>query len=380
MGETTTKTFAMRDADISFVSLDVHEEPSRAAVLQALSECDNAVGLRNVVRQTFFVPQQSRLEELSAAVKEAYSGSPPVTNYVFQPPAEGAGISVEIWAFSAGADVRQHEHFTLATIKGATWGFAGGLATTQDEPVYQGVSRILNEEQREFSLAGMEFGQIVRTWYYIGNLLEPDQAGSRYSSFNKARNEFYHSIWSDLCHSPASTGIGMLTDTIALEALALDSSADDFRVVFIDNPRQTRPYLYTTETNSSRKPSFSRGAVVVGSDSAIVFISGTASIVGSDVVCIGDPEGQARVTIENIEILMGEKNLTGNYGLPGGATLDDLHQFRVYVKKPEYLSVVMDYCARHLPDVPRTYLVADVCRDGWLVEIEGVAAFRLSDA
>ena len=110
-------------------------------------------------------------------------------------------------------------------------------------------------------------------------------------------------------------------------------------------------------------------------DAVMFFVSGTASIRGSDVVCLDDPEAQTRITIENIATLMGEDNLVGNYALPRGASLDDMMQYRVYVKRPDDLDVIRDCCRRHLPEVPHAYLVADVCRPECLVEIEGVAAF-----
>ena len=76
---------------------------------------------------------------------------------------------------------------------------------------------------------------------------------------------------------------------------------------------------------------------------------------------------------------MGSENLTGNYGFPRGATFEDLMQFRVYVKRPEDVEAVRACCLDRFPDVPHTYLVADICWPECLVEIEGVAAFKLPE-
>ncbi len=53
---------------------------------------------------------------------------------------------------------------------------------------------------------------------------------------------------------------------------------------------------------------------------------------------------------------------------------DPLYLFiRVYIKHQDYLDNVKKICSKRFPDIPVHYLIADVCRDNLLVEIEGVA-------
>jgi len=374
VGLAATRTFSTRDADITFVSFDVHERAFRAQLLEALSECDSLVGLNNVVRQTFFLSQDRDRSELVSIIERAYGRPAPATSYVFQPPAGGHALSCELWAFSSKATVTRAQHVTAASTRTATWGFVAGMETAEAEPPGEGLGRVLSEAERELHRAGLSLAQMVRTWYYIGDILGAGESQSRYERFNAARNQFYRSNWPDLCRSPASTGIGMRTNRIAFEGFLLKPEGNGTRVAWIDNPLQTPPYLYRNHAAPGGNPSFSRAAAVTFADSLLLFISGTASIRGSDVLAPDDPEEQTRITIENISALIAADNLVRNHDLPKGASLDDLQQFRVYLKRPADFEVVRNYCRRYLPPVPHTYLVADVCRPEFLVEIEGVAA------
>jgi chorismatase len=311
------------------------------------------------------------------AVSETYGDERPATTYVYQPPAGGEALAVELWAFTSGSSLRRRGPVSLATAGDVTWSFLGGMETGKDESCYEGTQRVVSEARRELAQADVDFRTIVRTWYYVGGIHEKDAGGLRYDCFNQARNEQYQDCWPDRAESPASTGIGMRTRRVAMETLALRWNGSSCGVTFIDNPLQTRPSEYDISAAPVRKPSFSRGAAIVFPDSLLVIISGTASIRKSVVIFPGDLEAQTRATVENIATLMGGENLKGNYGLPAGATLGDLRCLRVYLKKPEYLPVVREYCRRNLPEMPTTYLVAEVCRPECLLEIEGMAAVRI---
>jgi enamine deaminase RidA (YjgF/YER057c/UK114 family) len=183
-------------------------------------------------------------------------------------------------------------------------------------------------------------------------------------------------MWPDLRESPASTGIGMETRRVAFEAMALEADSNEAAVTWIDNPLQTPPYDYEGQGKPSDNPSFSRAAAVRFADNAVLFVSGTASIRGSEVVCVDDLEAQTRATIENISTLIGTENLA-RYGFSQGATLENMQQLRVYVKRREGYDVVRSCCEGHFPGVPCTYLVGDVCRPECLVELEGLLETRV---
>ena len=356
------KTFSTRDADITFVNFDLAGPDWCADLWSALSECDWLVGLQNVARQTFFLSETARPAELMSVVEDVYGRPTPVTTCVHQPPADGSAVSCELWAFSSAAPLRHGRHVTWASTPSATWGFVGGMTTADDEPPGDGVRRLLRDAQRELHAAGLPFARMVRTWYYIGDILAPGEHGSRYAEFNAARNESYRDMWTDLCLSPASTGIGMSSDRIAFEGLVLNPRHDRATVAWIDNPLQTSPHLYEGQGDRRSNPAFSRAAAVNFDDAALLFVSGTASIRDSDVIHRDDVVAQTETTIENIAALI------------DGGSLDGLQQLRVYIKRRQDTDLVRDCCRAHFPDVPCVCLIADVCRPQCLVEIEGVHA------
>ena len=284
MAQITTKTLLTADANITFVTFDLEGRALPARLRDTLLECDRLVGLDNVARQTFFLSRKADPEKLAHVIEQAYDRPAPVTSYVSQPPAEGHAVSCELWAFPSGATLQRGRHVTAVSTPAGKWGFVGGMESTEDEPPGRSVQRILGEAQQELRRAGMALAQMVRTWYYIGDILGTRGKGSRYAQFNAARNEFYRSNWPDLCRSPASTGIGMNTDRVAFEGLLVSPVGDSPRVRWIDNPLQTPPHLYEGQTGPDCNPSFSRAAAVRLGNAAVLFISGTASIRGSDVI------------------------------------------------------------------------------------------------
>lgn len=361
---------------MTFLSFSIQDADSPSALREALSEADSAAGLQNIVRQTFFVSERVNPQLIECALSDVYGQAIPPTTYVGQPPATGADFSAELWALSSRRAPTRQGRVSVASWGAATWAFMGGYQTGEAETPYDGVHRILRNAHQDFACVGCDFRKVVRTWYYIGNILGSDGAEIRYDRVNRARNEFYRDKWPDLRLSPASTGIGMNTNRVALDGFALSGAPSSVKVLWIDNPLQTPPSLYEIQADADRRPSFSRAAAVRFPDATVLFVSGTASIRGSEVVRPGDAEAQTEVTIENIATLIGEKNLVRKYGLHRGATLRDMQQFRVYVKRASDLAAVEACCRRHLPEVPQSYLFADICRQECLVEIEGIAAFH----
>jgi enamine deaminase RidA (YjgF/YER057c/UK114 family) len=329
------------------------------------------------VRQTFFLAEAEVRGDVELTLVELCGETRPVTTYILQPPAEGEPVGAELWAFPPGAVSVQSKHTAVAALGGLTWGFVGGLETGAEDGPHAGICRLLGLAQRELQHSGLQFRQVVRTWYYVGDILGPAADGTRYHEANRARNEFYPGKWPDLRQTPASTGIGMKGRDVAFEGLAVADNPDARRVVWIDNPLQTPPCDYAPPGDQKASPSFSRAAAVMLPACTVVFVSGTASIRASDVVAAGDARSQTQVTIENIATVLSSDNLVGRHGLPRGGTLQDFQQFRVYVKRADDLAVVREACQRLLPPVPSAYLLADVCRPECLVEIEGVAAFHV---
>ncbi len=231
----------------------------------------------------------------------------------------------------------------------------------------------------------VRFDQVIRTWFYLGGIVDDDGPVQRYKELNRARTDFFATFISSTAAPPpaqpgrvypASTGIGTTGRGIVLSAIALVSDRNDIRAVPLENPRQTAAYDYAA-AYSPQSPKFSRAMVLSCGTYTTIFISGTASITHSQTRHTGDAGKQTEETLDNIAALIAEENLA-RHGLPGlGTSLASLGFARVYIKRPEDYTAVRAICEKRLGMLPTIYAIADVCRPELLVEIEGVAFSRL---
>jgi len=119
----------------------------------------------------------------------------------------------------------------------------------------------------------------------------------------------------------------------------------------------------------NQPPQFERAKLIILNNAARLIISGTASIIGEETVGIGDVEEQTRVTIKNIQILSDPETLKDQCSEI--KVIPQTYSYvRVYVKYKEDISKVRKICFEAYGNVPTTYVVADICRDNLLVEIE----------
>lgn len=81
--------------------------------------------------------------------------------------------------------------------------------------------------------------------------------------------------------------------------------------------------------------------------------------------------------MENIEHLIAPENLQKAKVNP--VKKNEMKLLRVYLKHPEAIDPVKIYMDRLFTSIPVAYLLADVCRDELLVEIEGIATFWASE-
>ena len=71
----------------------------------------------------------------------------------------------------------------------------------------------------------------------------------------------------------------------------------------LENPEQVPAWQYPP-IYGPRSPSFARASVVDTERGPLVWISGTASIKGSESVCPGDFSGQVRTTLSNVDLIL----------------------------------------------------------------------------
>ena len=201
----------------------------------------------------------------------------------------------------------------------------------------------------------------IRTWFFVQNV------DVNYMGVVKARNEvFATQNLTKNTHFIASTGIAgrhanpkvfVQMDAYAVEGL---------------NPEQVH-YLYApTHLNPTYEygVSFERGTYIDYGDRRQVFISGTASINNKgEIVHPGDVCKQTERMWENVETLLKEAE----------CSFEHVQHLLVYLRDISDYSVVSEMFEKRFPTIPKVYLLAPVCRPGWLVEMECMAVKPLSD-
>ena len=222
------------------------------------------------------------------------------------------------------------------------------------------------------------YPHLYRVWNYLPAINDVSHGLERYRQFNLGR---------EAAHA-AYAGHGYDAPDNLPAACALGSAAGPINIAFlagrampmrIENPRQVSAYRYPDQYGP-RTPQFSRATRVCIRGQAVLFISGTASVVGHATLHKGDVAAQTAETMANLEAILAQANRAG--GAPGtlrassgppAFTLDQL-VMRVYVRHPADLGVIQMELKRLLGATPNAvYQQADICRSDLLVEIEAHA-------
>ena len=218
--------------------------------------------------------------------------------------------------------------------------------TTQEEQVLQSI-------QDTLAGVGMDFRDVVRTWFYADRILD------WYDDFNRVRTAFFkrHGI----TRIPASTGIGAANAAgaaLVAKAIAVLPKNGNVTIQVIRSPLQCEATNYGS--------TFSRAIEVRDSSLRTVYVSGTASIEpGGKTIHVGNAAGQIEKTMEVIDALLEE----------AGMELVDTVRAIAYFRRSGDIPLWREYCRkRQFPPLPILLVPSDICRDDLLFEIELDAA------
>lgn len=295
--------------------------------------------------------------------------SPFAVSMVQQPPLPGAKVAMLAYHLDGGTPIIRHqlspEHLLLEH-DGLGHLFSTGLcAGNSTEPISTAdqtrsvFERLIGTLQANGATLA---DHCVRTWLYIKDVdfFYQEMVDARTALFER------HGLTRDT-HYIASTGIeGSCShryDTVLMDAysvLGLQPNQISYLNDF-DRLCATKDYNVT----------FERGTCVAYADRAHHFISGTASIdPAGQVVHRGDVYRQLEHALENVDALLRS----------GGAELDDMTHFIVYLRDPSDHPSIRDYFSERFPDVPALIVRGAVCRPDWLVEVEGIAVAPHEDS
>ena len=195
----------------------------------------------------------------------------------------------------------------------------------------------------------------IRTWLFVQNV------DVNYAGVVKARNEvFVTQNLTDKTHFIASTGIaGRHANPkvfVQMDAYAVDGLQKE-QIHYLYAPTHLNPtYEYGV--------SFERGTYVDYGDRRHVFISGTASINNKgEIMYPGDVRKQTERMWENVETLLKEAD----------CGFEHVGHLLVYLRDTADYLVVKQMFEERFPNIPKVFLLAPVCRPGWLVEMECMA-------
>jgi enamine deaminase RidA (YjgF/YER057c/UK114 family) len=196
--------------------------------------------------------------------------------------------------------------------------------------IYQEIFKIVNEENL----------YLIYCENYVPSILEYNNGAPRYHLFNQGRREAWHN--SGYIHKPAACALGSITNQLEINFIAGPNKPRE-----IENPRQISAYNYPSQYGF---PLFSRAVEVDNK----LYVSGTASVVGHETVCVGDLVGQYNETMENLKIIIDNRDFNDFI-------------FMVFVKHQSYLPTI-----QKLFPFDAKFIVCDICRDDLLLEITAI--------
>jgi chorismate lyase / 3-hydroxybenzoate synthase len=210
---------------------------------------------------------------------------------------------------------------------------------------------------------------LYRFWNYIADINASSFGMERYQQFNIGRQDaFLAHNRGVLGNAPAACALGMSEGPLCIAFIAGKAQS-----LNIENPRQISACRYPRQYGP-RSPTFSRATLVPMGQEAVLFISGTASILGHETVHLNDAVLQAREAMANIKAVLDEAN---RQSADSGFGFADLN-YRVYIRRPADLAPVRAELVRIVGgQCNAVYLQADICRSDLLLEIEAVYACKM---
>ena len=216
------------------------------------------------------------------------------------------------------------------------------------------------------TLDAQDFPHLLRVWNYVPDINRDSGGTERYRQFNRARQHALQASGRPLTGGvPAASALGAAAGSPVVAYFLAGRTAP----TFLENPRQVSAYHYPSRYGT-HSPVFSRATLLRQGQDLMLFVSGTASIVGHRSLHVGDAAAQTRETLANIAALLAEANRVAR-----GAhfSLGDL-ACKVYVRRPADLPVIQAQLRPALgSDARAIFLQADICRQDLLVEIEAAA-------
>ena len=214
-------------------------------------------------------------------------------------------------------------------------------------------------------LDALGFPYLFRCWNYIADINVHSFGLERYRQFNLGRQDAFLAHGRQVVGNvPAACAVGSGPGPLTIAFIA-----GRVAPINVENPRQVSAYQYPQQYGP-RSPTFSRASLVQLGEDEVLFISGTASIVGHATLHPTDVVAQARETMANIEAVLIQAN---SQARQPRFDLGSLY-YKVYVRHAADLAQIRTELERIVGSTLKAiYLQAAVCRKDLLLEIEATA-------
>lgn len=323
-----------------------HSSSQIDAINSAASKLADEIGLRPVFKRYLLSDPSNQKQYLPHEECCALS-------VLGQSPLNGTKASLLI-LLEEDADFRPHEGGLWEDSNGRIWvgdcnDIATGDSLTMTVAYLERLSWMLS--QRGASLKD----NCLRTWFFVRDI------DNNYKGVVQGRNSvFAREGLTSETHFIASTGIeGQAAEPsrlVAFNAFA-DTKIKASQIKYLYGKTHLNPtYEYGV--------AFERATAVDYADRRHVYISGTASINNKgQIVAPGDIKAQALRMLENIGVLLDE----------GDCGWEDVAHMTVYLRDIADHELVSRMMEDRFPDIPKSIVLAPVCRPGWLIETECMA-------
>lgn len=327
---------------------------------------------------------KENVEFLEQKVVELYGENAPLVSYVTQPLLDGGKYVAEVQVIAVDVEHKEFEGLRYIIMKNEDMRrlVVCGVRGCENDSIRKQSDDLFAKLTKLFAFEKFDISDIFRQWNYIPKITAVDENDyQHYQAFNDSRTEFYRVCdWSKKGY-PAATGIGMDCGAVTVDLIAVKPLNNKMKIVPIDNDLQFAAHVYSQEVligaegdvvEGRSTPKFER-AKALGNikDGYICFISGTAAIRGEDSMDSDDAATQTIQTMENIEHLISD-HTCNKYGVELSSKEREIHSARAYVKFAEDTADIKRVTEDRWKDTSVVYLLADVCREELLIEIEAI--------
>jgi chorismate lyase / 3-hydroxybenzoate synthase len=275
----------------------------------------------------------------------------------------------EVWVSDAPVIRGSHDGIAHAQNDDVLFGFVH-LGVSPDDAIFE--DRVNEIYARIFELLEARgYPHLIRVWNYFPQITHESVGLENYQRFCRGRGVAFQARYGEFEYRlPSASAVGARSGGLALYFIAARAPGHQR-----ENPRQVSAYHYPPQYGP-RSPSFARATLKRWGSEALLFISGTASIVGHESRHVGDLAAQIEETLRNLDTLI--VTTGAEEGVPF-AGLQDMTHIKVYLRDPAFFGVVNERVrAAFGPSASAILLHGDVCRTDLLVEIEGVARVRIA--